>query len=73
MGSHDYSIKIRPKYMDADNEARYMDVEQKGAVRYLLNVRLGSSANSSIRVLENIKGNIEIPNNLLPSGRNKCV
>ena len=70
MGQHRYSEKIIPKFQDLDTDIKYI---KQGGVRYMKNLRLGSPTSSSLEVLENIKGTLEVPFDILPNGENKCV
>ena len=37
------------------------------------NLRLGSPTSSNLEIVENIKGTLEVPFNILPQGHNKCL
>jgi hypothetical protein len=70
MGQHRYSAKILPKFQDLDTDVRYV---KQGGVRYMRNLRLGTPSSSNLEIVENIKSTLEVPFNILPSGKNKCI
>ena len=73
MGKHDIVQKIVPVHMDRDSDAKVIKSED-GSYRYALNSRSGSVDDGTQGIFENIRGNILIPNDTLPSsGTNKCI
>lgn len=72
MGQHKYSQKIKPKFVDADNEVRYIDTPN-GGVRYMSNVRIGKRTDRTKGAITNIRGTLLVSNNYLFAGDNVCL
>ena len=66
------SQKLIPRYTDRDTDELMLPTEQ-GAVKGMLNVRIGSDVESSNQVVNNIQGNQLINNSALPTGTNTCI
>lgn len=63
-------IKIFTGTMDQDTEARYM---KEGDYRYLLNGRTAINSQGTFGAVEDVMGNVLVPNAALPPGTNKVI
>lgn len=71
MGQFEFGQKIIPVAVDRDSDPKNIEVD-KGFVRYMINCRRGNIGSGS-DVVENIPGNILIPNVALPAGVNRNI